>query len=508
MSKQIAKIPLNNVSKIQIYVSKCSKTLAQVKQATGANYIINGGMWNADGTPCLALKVDGIKLSTTQGWWSGIYGYGWNTGKDIKMMNDWDTPKNFISCTPLVRNGQKQSMSYGSSMGGKRGRTAIGLIGNTLVLYASQDGSSDAKTPENLQTEMFNMGCDSALMLDGGGSSQCDFEGKRITGDGRKCHNYICVWTSSTVTDPEPEEPDDGGESETVNEVWRITPSIGVNVRSGPGTSYSKTGAYSKGTLVTVTEKQNNWGKTTLGWFSLDYAELVSSQGGNGGSENGSTDTPTGDRVTDNGIVIKTHFITKGRSNRPAGKNSMASVTIHETDNFAATADAEAHGNYLDSESGEKSKTSWHYTVDDHAIVQHLPDNESAWHSATNEGNTTSIGIEICVNAGGDYNKARTNAEALVRLLMLEHSSIQNIYQHYHWSGKDCPHKLRSVSGAWDAFVAQCTKADGNIEPADDWAQSSWLKGFKKGITDGTNPTNPTTRQEVMVYFDRLGLLD
>lgn len=510
MSKRIAKIPLNTVKKIEIYVSKCQKTLAQVKQATGAQYIINGGMWNPDGTPCLALKANGVKLSTTVGFWSGIWGFAWNNGPDIKLSNNWDAPKNFISCSCMIKNGAKVDMSYGDSMGGKRGRTAIGLAGNTLVLYASQDGSSDAKTPESLQTEMFNLGCDSAIMLDGGGSSQCDFEGKRITGDGRKCHNYICVYTGAQTE--EPDDPDDeeneSGDSETVNEIWRITPSIGVNVRGGPGTSYAKTGAYARGTLVTVTEKQNNWGKTTLGWFSLDYAEFISNQGGNGGSENGSTDTPTSDRVTDNGIVIKTHFITKGRSNRPAGKNSMASVTIHETDNFAATADAEAHGSYLDSESGEKSKTSWHYTVDDHSIVQHLPDNESAWHSATNEGNTTSIGIEICVNVGGDYNKAKNNAAALVRLLMLEHSSIQNVYQHYHWSGKDCPHKLRSVSGAWDAFVDQCTDTDGTPDPADEWAQSSWLKGYKKGITDGSNPKNNTTRQEVMVYLDRLGLLD
>ena len=53
---------------------------------------------------------------------------------------------------------------------------------------------------------------------------------------------------------------------------------------------------------------------------------------------------------------------------------------------------------------------SWHYTVDDHAIVQHLPDYETAYHAGDGKdgpGNTTSIGIEICVNAGGDFAQLR-----------------------------------------------------------------------------------------------------
>lgn len=501
MSKRIAKIDLNNVKKIEIYVSKCQKTLAQVKSTTGADYIINGGMWNPDGTPCLALKVNGKKLSTTNGFWGGIWGYAWNSGKDIRLSNDWDTPSNYISCTNMIKDGVKQSLSYGTSMGGKRGRTAIGLIGSTLVLYASQDGSSDAKTPENLQTEMFNMGCDSAVMLDGGGSSQCDFKGARIAGDGRKCHNYICVYLEDTNTgNTENEDPVESGDD--VQEVWRITPSIGVNVRSGPGTDYAKTGAYAKGTLVTVTKKQNNWGKSSLGWFSLEYAELV---------DDGSSEV-TGERVTDSGIVIKEDLVPAGRKNRPGNKTTKSGITVHETDNFAAGADAEAHAAYMSTNQEAVTRmVSWHYTVDDHSIIHHIPDDEESYHAGDGgkgPGNTSTIGIEICVNADGDYNKAKANAEALIRLLISENPNLKTIYQHYNWTGKDCPHRLRSISGGWDAFVGNCTSKDGTFDPADDWAQSSWEKGYKKGITDGTNPTNTTTRQEVMVYLDRLGLLD
>ena len=53
---------------------------------------------------------------------------------------------------------------------------------------------------------------------------------------------------------------------------------------------------------------------------------------------------------------------------------------------------------------------SWHYTVDDHAIVQHLPDYETAYHAGDGKdgpGNATSIAVEICVNAGGDFEAAK-----------------------------------------------------------------------------------------------------
>ena len=114
---------------------------------------------------------------------------------------------------------------------------------------------------------------------------------------------------------------------------------------------------------------------------------------------------------------------------------------------------------------------SWHYTVDDHAIVQHLPDGERAYHAgdgANGPGNRTSIGIELCVNAGGDFAATQANAAALVRLLMAEHGiDIGHVVQHNHWNGKDCPRTIRATPGAWDGFLALCrgeTPADGVSE--------------------------------------------
>lgn len=82
---------------------------------------------------------------------------------------------------------------------------------------------------------------------------------------------------------------------------------------------------------------------------------------------------------------------------------------------------------------------SWHFTVDDKQIYQHLPTNENGWHAGDGDGsgNRESIGIEISVNQDGDYNKALENAKRLAGYLMnKEGISADHIYRHQQWSGK------------------------------------------------------------------------
>ena len=61
--KELVSIPLSRISRLAVVVTDCKMGLDQVKAMTGADYILNGGMWNADGTPCRGLKVDGGLLS-------------------------------------------------------------------------------------------------------------------------------------------------------------------------------------------------------------------------------------------------------------------------------------------------------------------------------------------------------------------------------------------------------------------------------------------------------------
>ena len=457
MSKIITYVPLSSVERIELRVTNCRKTLSQVKEETGAQYVLNGGMWNPDGSACPLLKVGGVMRSGTP--WRAM-GYAWDKGPDIHMTSEYGGADNFIAVTAIIASGKPvDKPSYGSAQGGKRGRSAIGLRGGSLALYCSGDGTGDVTTPEELRDELARLGWASAVMLDGGGSSQCDFGGERITAS-RKVHNWICVYLKQGGTETPPEQEDKPMSKYTV------TPSIGVNIRSGPGTNYGKVGAYPMGTVVDVLEARDGWGRTTKGWVSLAYLEAVEGP----------------QRVIDNGIAIQEHIISGGRKNRPGrDTNPDTYITIHETGNAAKGADAAAHGAYLDSAAGEDDLVSWHYTVDDHAIVQHLPDYETAYHAGDGKagpGNTTSIGIEICVNAGGDFAQAQANAAALVRLLMEEHGiDIEHIVQHNHWNGKDCPKTIRSTPGAWEAFLVLC-----NGEPVDAELSAAVDKLAAKGL--------------------------
>lgn len=444
MSKLITYVPLSSVERIELRVTNCRKTLSQVKAETKAHYVLNGGMWNPDSTPCPLLKVGGVMRSGTP--WRAM-GYAWDKGPDIRMTSEHEGAANFIAVTALIASGKPvDKPSYGSAQGGKRGRSAIGLRGGSLALYCSGDGTGDAATPETLRDELAGLGWASAVMLDGGGSSQCDFGGERITAS-RKVHNWICVYLKQAEQTP-PDKEESMGK-------YKVTPSIGVNIRSGPGTSYGKVGAYPMGTVVDVLEARDGWGRTGKGWVSLAYLEAVEGP----------------QRVTDNGIAIQTYLIDQEADNRPGGSNPCKYITIHETGNAAKGADAAAHGAYLDSAAGEDALVSWHYTVDDHAIVQHLPDYETAYHAGDGKagpGNTTSIGIEICVNAGGDFEAAKANAAALVRLLMEEHGiSIDRVVQHNHWNGKDCPKTIRATAGAWEAFLALCQGEAADVSDLD-----------------------------------------
>ena len=197
MSKEIVSIPLSEIQRLEIKVTGCKKTMAQVKKETGASHVLNGGMWNADGSPCPLLKVGGKNLSSFP--WSA-YGYSWDDGPDIHLSLQ-HTKRNFIAVTPLIKDGEPiEKLSYAYAQGGKRGRSAMGICNGALCLYCTSDGSTDAKTPESLRDELHVLGWDSAIMLDGGGSSQCDFNGQQIKAS-RKVHNWICVYTKKEEED-------------------------------------------------------------------------------------------------------------------------------------------------------------------------------------------------------------------------------------------------------------------------------------------------------------------
>ncbi len=114
---------------------------------------------------------------------------------------------------------------------------------------------------------------------------------------------------------------------------------------------------------------------------------------------------------------IQSNLIRGGRKNRP-GSRPVRRILICETGNRCSCANALAYAAYLDSEAAELARESWHYTVDDRHVVQHLPDGESCFLPRKIRDEVV---IKLCVNEGGDFQQTLWNAAALVRELLRVH---------------------------------------------------------------------------------------
>ncbi|MFF1994069.1 S-layer homology domain-containing protein [Bacillus mycoides] len=204
---------------------------------------------------------------------------------------------------------------------------------------------------------------------------------------------------------------------------------------------------------------------------------------------------PIEEKTTDiYGVPLKEMIVPTGNENiRPGYAMKPKYITIHETDNYSVGANARNHAQYLYSQAtGTTDRSaSWHFTVDDKEIYQHLPLNENGWHAgdgAEGTGNRESIAIEIAVNQDGDYNKAVENARKLAAYLMGElNIPVENVKKHQFWSGKNCP-AIMIKNNAWEPFL-QGTKAYYDANHKDDitggWYEADIRELDKRGIMVG-----------------------
>ncbi len=146
------------------------------------------------------------------------------------------------------------------------------------------------------------------------------------------------------------------------------------------------------------------------------------------------------------------------KSKRPGYAMKPDYLTIHQTGNTSPGADAKMHNRYVHNNAPNPS---WHFTVDDKEIYQHLPLTENGWHASdgTNgTGNRKSISIEICVNRDGNLAQAEANAAWLAAKLIKEVNTLKPfpacMKQHYDWSKKNCPAQIRGRKNGWANFLA------------------------------------------------------
>ena len=169
-------------------------------------------------------------------------------------------------------------------------------------------------------------------------------------------------------------------------------------------------------------------------------------------------------------------LIPAGNSNRPGfllnTDDRLIGITQHTTGNTNPSATAYMHRDFTHG-GGGPDNVSFHFVVDDQIIIQLLPVYEGAYHAAdgcddraTDIGCFDTVAIELCVNSGANWTKAKDNLSRLYamlwtgdkRIIGIDRVTVQNgrVYTHQQVSdtNKYCPQQILD-EGSLPVIVAQ-----------------------------------------------------
>lgn len=443
MSKYIAFIPLADIERIAI-VTGNGRSMAQVKG--DADYICNAGFYDmTTGRPVGHLKADGAVLAK-EVW--GCWGFAWDRA-DIKMSALPDAKRtNYISgvemLSPMI--GIHDAMHYRPEVGGSRPRTAMALTGDKLLLYCADSPT----TPEALRDTLYKLGAETAIMLDGGGSSQCDFQGKKISSS-RRVHNYLAVWLRKK-------------EDEPVSKTVCLDPGHGVE---SPGKCSPDKSYY---------EHE----------FALDMARRIQAH------------------LERCGVRV---VLTRTDEHCPTGKANTNDLLKRVAISDAAGADlfvsihSNASGNEWSNASGLMIYTS--------AGPETASRNVAAKAVLSR---MTAAGVELRGSPLVHDIELVVTRETVAPAMLIEYGFHTNRTEVVLLKKSSYRAKLAEATAkgvcdflgvAWEPETAAGTTDTG----AADWAATAWEKAKSKGVLDGTRPTDPVTRQELAVVLDRLNLI-
>ena len=450
MSKYIAVIPRAAITRAAL-VEAGGRSMEQVKAACGCQYILNSWFYDTiTGRPVGNLKIDGTVKAAAG--WNG-WGLTWDKGADIRLDILPDNGgASYLSGVELLTptRGPGKALSYSPEYGDTRGRSAVLLAGARVILYCSGDGTADAKTPEGLRDELAGLGWASAVMLDGGGSSQCDFGGERITAS-RKVHNWICVWLKQGGQKP-PEQEDKPMSKHTVC----LDPGHGPgNVNGSPDGTYKE-------------------------WeFTWDMAQrvkpLLEAQGV--------------------GVVL-----TKTADNYPSLTERANISNKAKPDCFVSIhTNAYGEGGWSSASGLEIYTSAGPMTAQRNVLASELV---NTFHAAGVSLRNEPIKHEMYTVL------AKTDAPAA----LIEYGFHTNKMDTEYLKDSKYRDKLAEATAkgiceflgvAWQAEPGE----DNAEDTPDSWAAEAWGKAKDKGVLDGTRPRDNMTRQELAVVLDRLNLI-
>ena len=443
MSKYIASIPLADIARIAI-VTGNGRSMAQVKG--DADYICNAGFYDmTTGRPVGHLKADGAVLAK-EAW--GCWGFAWDRA-DIKMSALPDAKRtNYISgvemLSPMI--GIHDAMHYRAEVGGPRPRTAMALTGDKLLLYCADSPT----TPEALRDTLYKLGAETALMLDGGGSSQCDFQGKKISSS-RRVHNYLAVWLRKKEDKP-------------VSKTVCLDPGHGVE---SPGKCSPDKSYY---------EHE----------FALDMARRIQAH------------------LERCGVRV---VLTRTDEHCPTGKADTNDLLKRVAISDAAGADlfvsihSNASGNEWSSASGLMIYTSAGPETASRNVAAKAVLARMTEGVVELRGGPLVHDIELVVTR-------KTAAPAM----LIEYGFHTNrtevgLLKKSSYRAKLAEATAKGVCDFLGVAWAAESAGEGMDTGVADWAATALEKAKSKGVLDGTRPTDPVTRQELAVVLDRLGLI-
>ncbi len=155
---------------------------------------------------------------------------------------------------------------------------------------------------------------------------------------------------------------------------------------------------------------------------------------------------------------IVNNFVPRSKYNIKATYAMVpTTITIHNTANTASARNEVAYMRR------NNNMTSYHVAIDDKEVVQAIPFNRNAWAAgdgANGQGNRRSIHVEICYSMDNGYSgrysprhaQAEKNAALYVAHVLIQYGwGVDRLRQHWDWSRKDCPHKMRAWNN-WQAF--------------------------------------------------------
>lgn len=525
MAERIDLIPLSKIKRIQVYINSKKISLANIVKQTECDYAITGNFYTSNWKATCQLKGDGIVYASDQ---YNYPGFAWDDVNNFQscLVPDSSFTNNF-SCCSLISNGAPEStLYYNSDVGGSRGRTGIGLTKDSqILLYASTDGSSNAKTPEKLRDYLYAKypGLQAFVMNDGGGKVNYAWPGGKYQGIS-KSQNLILIFLNKEMEEDDTLMSDTGNtiieqyiaqnpcytKQTKCNKIKMMLHSTGTpgatkeDIRSGMNSASASTSVEfiidDKGIIQTLPLGIKSWhcgASANNTHVACEVCEPIQTRlidtNWKALSRNG--DGNTAWAVTQLQKELQAWGYDPNGVDGNFGPGCETAVKKFQQDN-GLTVDGSV-GPATKAKLATRSGSYLAYNPDD-AEVKAYFDNVYA--------KAVYLFATILKQIGGKASEIVCHSEGYKQGIASNHADVT------HWfplHGKTMDVFRADVEKAMNG---ETNKGDENNTVSEDsgvasWAAEAWDKACDKGILDGTRPTDDITRQEIAVILDRLKLI-